>query len=74
MQRYWPLVLAGALGYSMLGLQTYAIGPFVQPLEAEFGWSRAEIMLGVSLSILLGVVFNLAIGIAIDRLGPRWAC
>lgn len=70
-QRYWPLVLAGALGYSMLGLQTYAIGPFVQPLEAEFGWSRAEIMLGVSLSNLLGVVFNLAIGMAIDRLGPR---
>ena len=54
-RRHWPLVMAGALGYSMIGLQTYAIGPFVAPLEAEFGWSRAEVMLGLTLSNLLGI-------------------
>jgi MFS family permease len=70
-RRYWPLPVAGMVGYSMLGLQTYAIGPFVQSLEAEFGWSRAEVMLGLTLSNLLGVCCNLAVGMAIDRLGPR---
>jgi MFS family permease len=70
-RRYWPLPVAAAVGYSMLGLQTYAIGPFVVPLEAEFGWSRAEVMIGLTLSNLVGVCVNLVIGMAVDRLGPR---
>jgi MFS family permease len=70
-RRYWPLPVAAAVGYSMLGLQTYAIGPFVVPLEAEFGWSRAEVMMGLTLSNIVGVCVNLIIGMAVDRLGPR---
>ena len=70
-RRHWPLPVAAAIGYSMLGLQTYAIGPFVRPLEAEFGWSRAEVMLGLTLSNILGICCNLLIGMVIDRLGPR---
>ena len=70
-RRHWPLPVAAAIGYSMLGLQTYAIGPFVRPLEAEFGWSRAEVMLGLTLSNILGICCNLAVGMVIDRLGPR---
>ncbi len=70
-RRYWVLPVAGAVGYSMAGLQTYAIGPFIMPLEQEFGWSRAEVMIGLTISNLIGFACNLATGVAVDRLGPR---
>jgi sugar phosphate permease len=45
---------------------------FIQPLEIEFGWSRASISLAVALSLIafgLGGPFG---GTLIDRWGPRW--
>ncbi len=72
-RRFWWLPVAGAIGYSTFALQTYAIGPFVIPLEKEFGWSRAEVMWGFTLSNLIGVFFNLAVGVLIDRIGTRVA-
>lgn len=68
---YWPLTLAAMVGYSIIGLQSYAFGPFVSHLEAEFGWSRADAMIGVSVSNAVGVFLNILIGIIVDRLGPR---
>ena len=70
-RNYWPLPLVAGLGYSVMALQTYAIGPFVAPLEAEFGWSRAEVMMGLSLSNGIGALLNMAVGVLVDRLGPR---
>ena len=70
-RNYWPLPLVAGLGYSVMALQTYAIGPFVAPLEAEFGWSRAEVMLGLSISNGIGALLNMAVGVLVDRLGPR---
>lgn len=68
---YWPLTLAAMVGYSIIGLQSYAFGPFVSHLEAEFGWTRAQAMLGVSVSNAVGVFLNILIGMIVDRLGPR---
>lgn len=70
-RRYWHVPAAAAIGYSMFGLQTYAIGPFVIPLEQEFGWSRATVMAGLTLSNMVGIFVNVAIGALVDRLGPR---
>lgn len=70
-RQYWPLPLVAGLGYSVMALQTYAIGPFVAPLEAEFGWTRAEVMLGLSISNGIGALLNMAVGVLVDRLGPR---
>ena len=36
-RRYGAVPIAAGIGYSTMGLQTYGIGPFVAPLEAEFG-------------------------------------
>lgn len=70
-RRYGNLPLVAALGYSVMGLQTYAIGPFVAPLEAQFGWSRAEVMMGLTVSNAIGALCNMGVGLLVDRLGPR---
>jgi MFS family permease len=68
---YWPLTLAALIGYSTIGLQSYGIGPFVPHLEQAFGWSRTDVMIGLSLSNAVGVFLNILIGMIVDRFGPR---
>lgn len=68
---YWPLTLAAMVGYSTIGLQSYGFGPFVTHVEKAFGWSRADAMLGLSISNFVGVFLNIAIGLVVDRIGPR---
>lgn len=68
---HWTLPFAALIGYSTIGLQSYGIGPFVPHLEQAFGWSRAEVMIGVSLSNAVGVFLNILIGMIVDRFGPR---
>ncbi len=70
-RRYWTLPMAAMIGYSTIGLQSYGFGPFVTSLEQEFGWTRAQVMIGLSLSNLVGVFLNILIGMVIDRFGPR---
>ena len=68
---YWMLPVAAMIGYSTIGLQSYGIGPFVTHLEQAFGWTRAQVMIGLSLSNFVGVFLNIAIGMIVDRFGPR---
>jgi MFS family permease len=70
-RRYGLVPLAAMIGYSTMAIQTYGIGPFVTSLEGEFGWSRAEIMIGLTISNGLGVMFNFLVGVLADRIGPR---
>lgn len=70
-RKYWFLPLVGGLGYSVMALQTYAIGVFVAPLEAEFGWSRAQVLMGLTISNGIGALLNMAVGVMVDRVGPR---
>lgn len=70
-RNHWPVALAAMLGYSAMGLQAYAVGPFVTSLEQSFGWSRTEIMIGLTISNAVGVLCNFGIGMVVDRLGPR---
>lgn len=70
-RHYWTLPVAAMIGYSTIGLQSYGIGAFVGPLEAEFGWTRAQVMIGLSLSNLVGVFLNILVGMMVDRFGPR---
>jgi MFS family permease len=70
-KRSWPIVAASIFGLSLTGLSAYAIGAFVEPLEAEFGWSRARITSGVTMAGLLGALLMPLAGLLIDRVGPR---
>ena len=68
---HWPLPLVAALGFSSAGYQTYAIGPFINPLQAAFGWSRAEITSGITIANISAALFATFIGLIVDRIGPR---
>ena len=70
-KRYGLVPLAGMIGYSTMAIQTYGVGPFVTSLEGEFGWTRAQVMIGLTISNTLGVLFNFLVGVLADRIGPR---
>ncbi|MDR7104097.1 MFS transporter [Croceicoccus sp. BE223] len=69
----WPAVLGAALaiGVGMMGVGFYSLGLFVQPLQAEMGWSRAEVS-GAATFQQLGIFLSAPIvGLLADRIGAR---
>jgi sugar phosphate permease len=70
---WWLLagsVLAMALGS---GVSFWAFGLYVRPLEDDFGWSRAEVSLGFSASLLASGLAGPFVGRWIDTRGARSA-
>ena len=55
------------------GVWYYGLTAFVLPLTMEFGWTRTEVSLGLSLSKLESGVDGPIVGWMSDRIGPRWA-
>lgn len=70
-KRHWPLPLAAGLGNVGSIIHIYALGAFMAPLSAEFGWSRAEISSGITVSNSGTAILGLIVGWLVDRLGPR---
>lgn len=68
---FWFLPFAAALGYSTSVIHVYSLGPFIEPLQQAFGWSRAEISLGISIASFISAIFCIPVGIIVDRVGPR---
>lgn len=68
---YWYLPLVAALGYATSVIHVYSIGPFIEPLQAEFGWGRAQISLGLTIASFVSAVFCIPLGMLVDRIGPR---
>lgn len=68
---YWFLPLAAALGYATSVLHVYSFGPFIEPLQQEFDWSRAQISSGLSIASIVSAAFCIPVGILVDRVGPR---
>lgn len=70
-RRNWGVVFAGLFGVGLTSTHVYSIGPFIAPLQAEFGWTRAQISAGVGVSTFIAAVLSPFLGIAIDRFGAR---
>ena len=68
---YWPVALAGCAGVAVSTINTYATGVFMQPLEHEFGWSRAGISSGHSIAGVATILLAPFFGSLVDRVGPR---
>jgi MFS family permease len=62
-------LLGTACGASPLPFNT--IGFFIDPLQAEFGWSRTEISLGITIYGLLAALLAPVFGRMADRYGVR---
>lgn len=70
---WWLLagsVVAMALGS---GVSFWSFGLYIHPLEEEFGWSRTEVSLGFSVSLLVAGLSGPIVGRWIDARGPRFA-
>ncbi len=65
------LLASAAIGLSagMTATLFYSLGSFIPPLEAEFGWSRGDISLAVTLMTLAVFVSGSAAGRLCDRYG-----
>jgi MFS family permease len=73
LQRTALAVLASCFLLNMLGRgigDTYSV--FLKPLEAEFGWSRSSLTSVYSLYLLVNGFAAPFVGMAFDRVGPRW--
>jgi len=68
----WVVLGATTLVLLTSGGVRAAIGVFVKPLEAEFGWSRTELSAAVAVSIALYGLTGPVVGRLADRWGPRW--
>ena len=68
---HWPVVLAAFAGMGLSTIAAYTISLFIEPIEAEFGWSRAQIMSGNLFAAIIGVTCAPLIGAAVDKYGPR---
>lgn len=69
----WSVLLAATVGMS-LGLSVYppfVFGLFIKPLAADYGWSRAQISLGVTICNYTCLLASPLLGQLIDRVGAR---
>lgn len=56
---------------SFHSVTTYGFGLFIEPLTAEFGWSRSQVSSGLSVAALLSVPLAPLLGAMVDRWGSR---
>ena len=61
------------MGYSVINLHAFGISAFVRPLELAFGWSRAEVMVGLTVASASGTLIYPIGGALLDRFGARIA-
>src|SRR4051812_16115789 len=69
----WWIVLVSAIGLAMgYGpIVSFTFGVFFKPLSQEFGWSRSQVSLAFSLSLLVLSLVLPVIGHLVDRFGAR---
>jgi sugar phosphate permease len=68
----WWILAASVVAMTVVsGLAAWSLGLYVEPLEEEFGWSRAEVSIGFSAGILVSGLAGPPIGWWVDRFGPR---
>lgn len=67
----WGYLILGVVLLLFLGL-IYAWSVFRAPLEAEFGWSKAETSVTFSISMMMFCLGGLVSGIVTGKKGPRF--
>jgi MFS family permease len=69
----WYVALACGVGLAcgIACVVTYTFAFFAKELGGEFGWSRTEVFLGLTLSVITVAMAAPVLGRLIDRVGPR---
>ena len=69
---WWVLLALGLVAFSRVAFFNPVLGIFIQPLQDEFGWSRATIAGALTVGTLLGALAVPFVGPLIDRYGSRY--
>jgi MFS family permease len=71
--RGWKVLVASLVGtaFGASPLPFNTIGLFIEPLQKEFGWTRAEISFGITIYGVLGALLAPVFGWMADRYGVR---
>lgn len=71
--RGWRVIAASAVGYGLgvTVLPFYTLGAFVLPLEAAFGWTRAQVQGSLAWLTLATLIAGWGFGALTDRYGTR---
>ncbi len=71
MSRGWAIVWASFFTTAFAsGGSQYGFGMFVEPLEQEFGWTRTQINLSLSIGLISGLLSPI-VGWVVDKYGSR---
>lgn len=65
------IACVAGIAFGSVGIATYSIGAFVDPLGREFGWSRTEVQTALLFSSGLGGLCAPLVGYLVDRFGAR---
>jgi predicted MFS family arabinose efflux permease len=68
---WWVVAALCTTMFLSSGAAFYAMGVFVVPLQDEFGWSRGQISVALSLSALISGLFGPLAGALVGRVGAR---
>ena len=70
-RHFWYLPITAAMGYATSVMYVYSFGPFIEPIQSEFGWSRAQVSSGITIAAFISAIFCIPMGILVDKIGPR---
>jgi MFS family permease len=70
-RQHWSRVLPCFLGIMLATAHGYSLGVMIGPLEAEFGWPRAQISAGMLFIAVGALAAGPLIGAMVDRFGAR---
>ncbi|MDP2917267.1 MAG: MFS transporter [Dehalococcoidia bacterium] len=69
---YGYIIIAAGFWIWLIGYGTTAtFSVFLKPMLAEFGWSRGETALALSMAVIVQAFLAIAMGWLTDKLGPR---
>jgi MFS family permease len=70
--RSYPMLpFAAMFGYSVSVIHIYGIYPYILPVTAEFGWTRAQFTGAFTFAILIQALLAVPVGMLVDRFGSR---
>ena len=67
----WVVVIAVMLALAVSSGGRFLFGIVLKPVSEEFGWSRTELSLAITISVIALSVLQPLVGILVDRFGSR---
>ena len=68
---HWPTVLAAMVGLSLTTVYVYSSSALIVPIQHDTGWSRTQIVSGLTIASICSAIVGPFVGAAVDRIGAR---